>query len=802
MSLSAKGVADLKKSGLTAKDMNLRPVGGPELAAVGSGDASGYVIPYFDIEGEPTDYYRVRLFEGSVKYKQPKNTGSYVYFPPQLPKLLTQKNLSYLLLCEGEKKAAACCKAGIPAIAFGGVDSWKSRLIAVPDDSEVSKAHNSNTLNIRIPTGAENKVMEGGLAVGMKSLIDLATTRRLQLVVVYDTDTINGPKFEVQRAAAALGFMLRSKGVPFGKIKQLILPTEEDLTKSAVDDYIVKHGIKPLKELLKEVLEADFAFPIHPNMHNYISQKLRNPRIPRTDMISIATAILCDLESRGKRLRDKDKAQMYYFNHEDLSLLPATIDIKNGRLAETSFGQLLYRRYGVSDADNRLLQWLNTQFNGELPIREAKPTRVFHRVPADDIVQNQVRLQINDGQYAKVTSSNIVIKDNGTDGCMFVAGAVVGIDDKELKEAIRTLKKEPIKCWWDTVLKDVRLKTQTQENRTLISTLFYLSPWLQRWRGMQLPIELIIGEAGSGKSSLYEHRLNVITGFPELRNAPNDIKDWHASVTNTGGLHVIDNVNLSDKSFRQKLSDEICRLTTEPQPHIEMRKLYSNAELCRIPVNATFAITAIQQPFNQADLIQRAILIELDKSEEEISNPTVYDSSWVSQQMEKFGGRARWLAHHLIILQEFFRAVESRWDDEYSAHHRLVNFEQSLIIMADIFYGNSQWIPEYLQGINRRVVSESDWILEGIQAFVSFRLDNNTANKKVVAGEISEWANVQEDFKDNNVLGSPRMLGRYIKSHKALVEQICGLVESGKINNRVSYTIRSTQTSKQLKLKT
>jgi len=182
-----------------------------------------------------------------------------------------------------------------------------------------------------------------------------------------------------------------------------------------------------------------------------------------------------------------------------------------------------------------------------------------------------------------------------------------------------------------------------EEGRALACLLFYMSPWLLRWRGMQLPVEMTIGEPGSGKSSLYELRQNIISGYPRLNNMTMDIKDWYASITSQGGLSVLDNVHFTSasKDYRQRLSDELCRLVTEPDPHIEMRKLYTNADILSLPVTCTFALTSIEQPFFTTDLIQRAAIFELQAIN------TGHNANWVPQQLDRGPGRIGWVAHQL-----------------------------------------------------------------------------------------------------------------------------------------------------------
>lgn len=805
------GVQDLARSSLTPEDMSIRTAQSVEYAALGmpSREDSGYVIPYFNILGKPIPFYRVRIFNAKVKYRQPKNTSNTIYFPKDFQACLkAQKSLEpYVVLCEGEKKAATAVKMGIPAVALGGVDSWKNRTFIIPEGSDLAKSYNAKDINLKIPSGAGD-IAESGLttlASGFMELVDFAIQKRLKIVICYDSDTtVSGSgvevKFEVQRAAASLAYELRYRGVPFGNILQLILPEIPGTNKVGLDDYLVSQGGESLIKLLHGVINPKgraTGFPTHPNIREYVNRKLQKTKLTRKESQNIAMAILSDLDANGGRLRSEDEGQMYYFDYTNNGLVKASMNVGGkGLLHETDFGKLLYKRYGLSAADGRVLTWLDAQFNAEEPIENVTPHRIIARPgPNEDVV----RYQINDGQYVKI-GKDIEIFDNGHDGFLFESGKVDPLSAADLMKEIEKQRHRPLKPWWTDVLDTVRLK-KDDKNKDIISLLYYISPWLYKWRGAQLPVELVIGESGSGKSSLCEHRLNIITGSPKLRNAPSDLKDWHASITNSGGLHVTDNVNLVDKNLRQRLSDEICRLITEPDPHIEMRKLYSNNELISIPARITFALTAIQQPFQQADLLQRAFIVELDKTPKPVngnavnmSASTTYEQSWVSDQMVNFGGRAAWLAHHVIVLQAYFAAVEKFWNPRYAAKHRLINLEQSLMVMAQVFDQEFEWIPNFIHKTSNRSISEADWALEGLKAFAEMWIQlkgKNSPDPKAAftAAHVSEWCKMNEDFEECYQLTNTRSLGRYMKSHGQLILDLAGISKGHKANNKQTYRV-------------
>lgn len=796
---------DLEKSGLGPQDVDARLLGAPECVAIGIPHGSeGYVIPYYDIAGRAQPFYRVRLFGHVVKYKQPKNTANHVYFPKNFQQLVHNakraSNVPYVIFCEGEKKAAACAKAGIPAVAFGGVDSWRNRsLIATPD--QVSKV--GDAIRLKLPSGSDNVSEDemSQLARGMMEVIQQCIAEHLHIVICYDSDGINGTKMEVQRAAAVLAFELRAKGVPYKQIHQCVLPPSAQLQeKVALDDYIVVAGAKTLDERIKEVIEKG-CFPRHPMIEDYLAKQLRG-RLNRDGYKRVTVALLADLDARGKRLRAPIEGVSYYFDLDKHRLIKAEFTGQQRSIrADSDFGRMLFERYGITTADTSLASVFDTFFHGEEPIGDVKPHRVIGRPgPHEDCV----RYQINDGQYVKVTADPdepVEILDNGDEGFLFEAGKVAPITSEDLLEALRSQRerygfgtigqREQLPCWWNEVLEEVRLKEDpTNHSQIMTAMLFYMSPWLYKWRATQLPVELIIGEAGSGKSSLLEHRLNVLTGEADLKNAPTDIKDWIASVTNTGALHVTDNVHMVDKNLKQRLSDEMCRIVTERDPHVEMRRLYSNNELYRVPVSAVFAITGIQQPFHQVDLLQRAVLVELDKTTEP-GTKVEYDSDWVPRQMVRFGGRVHWIAHHLLVLHEFLRLVQKEWNPKYQATYRLINVEQAFGMMCKVFGLEGDWVKEYLSDKADENISSGDWAIEGLLSFAMEWL-NDFGRKPLTAVDISEWAKSDEDYSKCQQLNDPRRAGRYIATHKQQVAQMTGIVELTKVNNRMTYGIRGT----------
>lgn len=1129
---------DLLKSGLDQNDMKTRPMDVAEKAVCGLAPmVDGYVIPYFDMYGKHIPFYRVKLFNHQPKYKQIKNTPNHVYFPPNFYECYTDQNKKYILITEGEKKAALCCKLGIPAVAFGGVDSWRNRTILLPKGTEFGAySYSKELIGAKLPpqTIGLSEEAFSVLATGLEELIDVARENNSQIVICYDTDLDTGVKPEVQRASANLGFEFTYKGLNTGQVKQLVLPAIPDMPKTALDDFIMapNAGEAMFKDLLDRILQKANAFPEYPNIKEFVNNKLQRPKLTRREMQQLSLAITANFDSCGIRMHSPDEGQSYYFEASSGKLMPVHLNSpQKDSIAESDFGKFLYKKYGVAAGpDSRLVQWLGTQFVSEGDLSDVSPHRV---VTSKD--KDVIRYQISDSEYVKVTkdvNEPLKLVTNGTDGVLFESGCVQPLDFDELNAAF---KKEQetyntlgrVENQWNQVLKTVRLKEHVKNadaHRHLISLLYYCSPWLHRWDGAQLPVELVIGEAGSGKaqplntpirtpdgwksigdvlpgdfvttprgpskvvaihpqgvkpvyevtfsdgvstrccgehlwnvqsefhrnsgrpfktkslteilakpltmsnkhkprnyipvsgyvgkylnlpvkpytlgallgngsfrdaytanftchpsdvaivnamreegyvlneitsakyrynligvkntvfkeldlwgktslekhipeiylessveqriallqglldtdgtasgsivfntsskqlgldvqklvlslggtcsislrqapekrgyaraynlairlplniqpfrlerklsklkrrqkplrsikkvelvgsedcvcitledptglyltencivthnSTLCELRLNMLTGDPKLRNAPTDLKDWYASIANSGGLHVTDNIQLHDKTLKQRLSDEICRLITEPSPHIEMRKYYTNAELMRVKVDGVFCFTAVSQPFLNVDLLQRAVLIELDKQQASTEG-VVYDSDWKTNQIMAFGGRAAWVAHHLFVLHRFLNVVETEWKENYYAKHRLINLEQILIMLAKVFGMDSDWIPSHLVGATESSIEEADWALEGLCAFVKAQISNNRSHTNTdwnafSASDIAQWAAGNEDYMDCLQITNARRLGRYLQTNKATVSQIAFLKEAYKKSNRSIFSI-------------
>lgn len=779
---------DLRKSGLTLQDLRAREMGDAERQATGTpGSVQGYVIPYFDMQGNQIDFYRVKLIEWEPKYRQLANKGNYIYFPPGFAQALN--NSRCILLVEGEKKAACLIKHGYAAAAVSGVDSWRNRLITIPKDSELGTGK-KGTVVAKLPAGSEIQERTESLAAGLFDLINIASKLNRPIVICYDTEKGGYQKREVQIAAASLGYELRFRGVEMSNIKamQLKAPSNSPLDKVGVDDFLMcqqpLHGVEAFEEQLDAVLQATSAFPLHPNIREYVNKRLQAGRQDRKSLQHLSTSILSDLDAKGVRLRSPDDDQLYYFGKANKELTRVQFRLDDG-FARTPFGIKLYRDYNLSFSDQKILQWLSSQYSGEEPIMDVRPKRNLH------LKGDNLYIQINASEMVRVNAETIQFLNNGDHNILFEGESVVPLKLADLKVGIGKAQKwvsedKVIKNIWYEIIKEARVQPSEEDrDRKIMSLLYSISPWFYRWRGTQLPAEMTIGEPGSGKSTLYIMRQQVLTGTSSLKNSPHDLKDWGASVAGAGALHVTDNVHMLNNTLRQEISDEMCRVITEPDPKIEKRKLYSDFETVKIPVESVFAITALKQPFNNADIIARSIIVELYKGEEDVE----FNTNWVDNQLDRFGGRAGWLANQLLFQQRIFQLVKEKWNDSYRAKFRLANVEQLLCLAAEAYGWDSSWIPGYLDTNAKQRTAAGDETLAGLKAFALEYWRGPNSKKPFFAKEIKEWAEDEDDFKDRKILTNSRMLGKYISGSPNKIATITGITAHDMYANAQRYIL-------------
>lgn len=183
-------------------------------------------IPYFDMKGKPTKFYRVRYLEAQPgfaglatkpqRYAQPAGTLNEVYAPPLLDhtweEIFADPEVT-LYITEGEFKSAAGCSVGLPTLGLGGVDVWRATR----------------------------------RGVGMLPMLREVNWDGRQVVIVYDSDAATNE--HVVRAQRVLAQALLDEGALPSVAS---LPADGQGAKQGLDDFLVAQGAEALEELLAD----------------------------------------------------------------------------------------------------------------------------------------------------------------------------------------------------------------------------------------------------------------------------------------------------------------------------------------------------------------------------------------------------------------------------------------------------------------------------------------------------------------------------------------------------------------------
>lgn len=777
-SLAPETLKDLERSGLTDETIEASQIRDgstdEEVAALlrDRYKVKGYVLPYFGLDLAPLNrFYRIKVISSlnghePPKYLQPKAAGNHLYLPPLLgsnPKWFKDTKLP-LVITEGEKKALAAAQIGLPTVAVAGVFSWRTHIhsfdrgvVRVEDKPSAKVVHldDRGEKTYRSEVAPEFEKIEWG---------------NREVFIVFDDDAETNP--EVQRASFELANWLADHGAVPRQISLANRVTDRDVRRAGrnpgqklgLDDLL---AIAPAfgEDLLDPEWRSSNSFrPLPQDPLAWTTEQLNSGRATRDIQERVARFAIDWLDANGTRFMGVD-GTYYFFDAETRVLHDFHVGSNLGALRETSFGHLLVEQLGLDPADNSTVGRLI----GRYPLGAAviSPHRVIGQTPSEPDV---LYYQASDADMVKITAGGLSILSNGDDDVLFYKGAVEPLDLDALSDAAEDWRKpgEPL---WYKALSTLNIEPMGELTHEatlqLLTCLFYISPWLNRWRGLMLPLEIAVAEAGSGKSFTYNLRMGVLTGRPSLSGLPNDYRDWVAAVGTAPSLWVCDNLGNVKSDFWHRLNDELARLITDPAPAIELRQLYTTATAMRVPVNSAFAITTIKNPFTAPDVLQRALIYNLSAIPAGKRDP-----DWYTDRLAR---RIEWVAEHLNVLHLFLRQVEKKWRPNFKSGYRLVHFEQAILIVGSVLGWDMSDTVSKLAGVVAAAVAQYDPIIEALATFVEEW--PSTRRRKVGLRDVTDWAEVDpgERFVALRQLGNEILLAKYVLSHKYDIEQALGV---------------------------
>jgi hypothetical protein len=248
MGLDSKHLDDLRASGLsdaTIAAMGVESLDGMQVAngVQGMGNAkaawaaTAYKIPYMDANGREK-VSRYKLFwtlpvddngDKKPKYMSAENSDWYLYMPPGLNAVLDRHD--YVIVTEGEKKAAKAVQEGFPCVAIPGVTMW------------------SDPVQRRL-----DRAMGRNMNYQSKPLLQLmALAKSKKIIIIFDSDALS--KKEVNSARYALRDALLYHAGDWVRVADLPVPNDSH-DKWGIDDVLMDPaGLPMVQQLLAEQLQ-------------------------------------------------------------------------------------------------------------------------------------------------------------------------------------------------------------------------------------------------------------------------------------------------------------------------------------------------------------------------------------------------------------------------------------------------------------------------------------------------------------------------------------------------------------------
>lgn len=211
---------------------------------------AGFKIPYFDLRGRETSFFRFRFLqyqpstgfgaevEGPKKplrYAQPKGSALEAYFPPLLGdrswERVSKDPSVPIGLTEGELKAACCCANGIlPMVGLGGVFNWQSARLNLP----------------LIPS------------------LEAFDWNGRAVYLVFDSDAASNPMVRVAQSRLTKALRMRGARMFVGSI-----PPAPDGGKQGIDDLAFREGAAAAEDVIASAEADEAAAELHAMNEEY-----------------------------------------------------------------------------------------------------------------------------------------------------------------------------------------------------------------------------------------------------------------------------------------------------------------------------------------------------------------------------------------------------------------------------------------------------------------------------------------------------------------------------------------------------
>ena len=257
--------------------------------------------------------------------------------------------------------------------------------------------------------------------------------------------------------------------------------------------------------------------------------------------------------------------------------------------------------------------------------------------------------------------------------------------------------------------------------------------------GSSYPFLLLIGPAGSGKSTLMVLLLKLID--PPATNSPPDVNTTLEDITAAAQARLIlpmDNVS----KLNQEVQDLLCKCSTGGE--VVRRVLYTTADAAFLSIHKPVIATAIHNVINKPDLASRAVLCELPLREDRKSPDEIF-VEFDDEAPELFGA-----------LLELVAASTRPFEGELPIKHRLYDFclsGQRIFHAANINPSEFMTLVDRMRSETGAEIMESDQFAVSVRKIIDEQAALSTGGEKI-PGYKSWWNNgfVSVERDDGTIL--------------------------------------------------
>ncbi len=498
-------LADLKRSGLDATDaalMGIESLTAAECEAEFRIGRAGYRIPYFDFDGVRIDFGRVRfteffaprIFMGKkleseqIKYSQPAGSKVYLYLPPGFDwrKVLADPTIP-VVVTEGEKKAAAMCKAGILCVGVGGIWNFTNRNKGTNDAEPKEEEEEEDTAPAKGRKNRKRKAAANPTDKELLSeLIELARGGRT-LIICFDSGRATNPNIPLAEKYLAVALCLASALPRIAVIKEGKAKDGKPAPKIGLDDMLRDQGHKAVKAIIDAAAVftvRDFVAAIRQTEKSNVDRHRR-----------VAHGIVQMFRGTGRFIRTEQN--LIYF--DNATKMPITLDSSKDQILRAFIDD----RTGVTGACQEFA--LTYERLADTAITYGEQSKVS-KLSRWDAASGTLYLPKSQSCLFKITAAGYTEIDNGSDGTV--------INTRGKMEDVVVANRKTGRSAFDLVINVPNFvdgHTLKAKQARMLWAIYFLAMFFPEALPTR-PIPLFNGPKGSGKTSGYRAALRSIFG--------------------------------------------------------------------------------------------------------------------------------------------------------------------------------------------------------------------------------------------------------------------------------------------------